>query len=140
MKFMTLSAPSRLLAILFLLASLSACQTTKEFFGMDGTKKQPETETLELEPLYALGVKELEGQNYDTAERTFIRLVARFPYGELSEKAQINLAYTQYKLSKPEEATSTISRFTAAGWFTRNRFSPLNCTEPIGMPPSERPC
>ena len=39
MKFMTLSAPSRLLAILFLLASLSACQTTKEFFGMDGTKK-----------------------------------------------------------------------------------------------------
>ncbi len=111
MKFMTLSRPSRLLAILFLLASLSACQTTKEFFGMDGSKKQPETETLELEPLYALGVKELEDQNYDQAERTFTRLVARFTYGELSEKAQINLAYTQYKLAKPEEATSTISRF-----------------------------
>lgn len=111
MKFMTLSRPFRLLAILFLLASLSACQTTKEFFGMDGATKLPETETLELEPLYALGVKELEGQNYDRAEKTFTRLVARFPYGELSEKAQINLAYTQYKLAKPEEATSTISRF-----------------------------
>ena len=111
MKFMTLSSPSRLLAILFLLASLSACQSTKEFFGMDGNKKQPETETLELQPLYALGVEELEGQNYDKAERTFTRLVARFPYGELSEKAQINLAYTQYKLAKPEEATSSISRF-----------------------------
>ena len=115
MKFMMLSTPSRLLAILFLLASLSACQTTKEFFGMDGTKKQPETETLELEPLYALGVKELEDQNYDTAERTFTRLVARFPYGELSEKAQINLAYTQYKLAnrkKRPPASAASSRPT----------------------------
>ena len=111
MKFMTLSTPSRLLAILFLLASLSACQTTKEFFGMDGSKKQAETETLELEPLYALGVEALEDENYDKAERTFSRLVARFPYGELSEKAQINLAYAQYKMAKPEEATSSISRF-----------------------------
>jgi len=38
-------------------------------------------------------------------------LVARFPYGELSEKAQIDLAYSQFKLAKYEEATSTITRF-----------------------------
>lgn len=106
-----LSAPFRFLAVLLLLASLSACQTTKEFFGMDGQKKQPEIETLALEPLYELGLSALEAQNYDKAERTFNRLVARFPYGELSEKAQLNLAYAQYKLSKSEEASATINRF-----------------------------
>ena len=111
MTYMTLSKPLRLLSILLLITALSACQTTKNLLGIDGKKKQTEIETLEVEPLYALGKKAEEKENYDKAERVYTRLVARFPYGELSEKAQIDLAYVQFKLAKPEEATSTISRF-----------------------------
>lgn len=112
MNLMTMPSAFRLLAMALLLASLAGCQTTKELFGNDGSsKRQPETETLELEPLYALGLKKLDNENYDKAERIFTRLVARFPYGELSEKAQLKLAYSQYKLAKPEEATSSITRF-----------------------------
>jgi outer membrane protein assembly factor BamD len=110
MNSMKLSTPVRILALLLMLASLSACQTTKNFFGM-GSKEQAETETLELEPLYALGRSQLDKENFEDAERTFTRLIARFPYGPQAEQAQIDLAFAQHKLSKPEEATSTITRF-----------------------------
>ena len=111
MTHMMLSKPLRLLSIVLLVSALSACQTTKNLFGIDGKSKQSEIETLDVEPLYALGKKAEENENYDKAERIYTRLVARFPYGERSEQAQIDLAYVQYKLSKSEEATSTISRF-----------------------------
>ena len=111
MNTMKLSTPVRLLSVLLLLASLSACQTTKNLFGMDGSKKLAETETLAVEPLYALAKKNLDKENFDKAEKAYTRLIARFPYGELSEQSQIDLAFAQHKLSKPEEATSTINRF-----------------------------
>ena len=111
MNTMKLSTPIRLLSVLLLLASLSACQTTKNLFGMDGSKKLAETETLAVEPLYALAKKNLDKENFDKAEKAYTRLIARFPYGELSEQSQIDLAFAQHKLSKPEEATSTINRF-----------------------------
>jgi len=111
MTNMTLSTPVRLLALLLLAFSLSGCQTTKNLFGIGEGKKQTELETLDVEPLYAVGKAALDKERYDKAERTFTRLVARFPYGELSEKAQIDLAYSQFKLAKYEEATSTITRF-----------------------------
>lgn len=110
MNSMKLSTPVRILALLLMLASLSACQTTKDFIGM-GAKEQAKTETLDLEPLYALGQSQLEKEDYEDAVRTFTRLIARFPYGPQAEQAQIDLAFAQHKLSKPEEATSTITRF-----------------------------
>lgn len=110
MNSMKLSTPVRILALLLMLASLSGCQTTKDFIGM-GAKEQAKTETLDLEPLYALGQSQLEKEDYEDAVRTFTRLIARFPYGPQAEQAQIDLAFAQHKLSKPEEATSTITRF-----------------------------
>lgn len=111
MNFMKLSTPVHVLSVLLLVLSLSACQTTKNFFGMDGEKNLAETETLDLEPLYALGRKQLDREDYEDAARTFTRLIARFPYGPQAEQSQIDLAFAQHKLSKPEEATSTITRF-----------------------------
>lgn len=111
MNAMTLSTPARLLSLLILLASLSACQTTKNLFGMGESKKKTEIETLAVEPLYALAKKNLDKENYDRAEKTYTRLIARFPYGALTEQSQIELALAQHKLAKHEEATSTISRF-----------------------------
>jgi outer membrane protein assembly factor BamD len=111
MNAMKLFTPVRLLSLLLLLASLTACQTTKNLFGMDGSKKLAETETMDVGPLYDLAKQNLDKENYDKAEKIYTRLIARFPYGPLSEQSQIDLAFAQHKLSKPEEATSTITRF-----------------------------
>jgi outer membrane protein assembly factor BamD len=110
MKSMTFSI-TRLPILLLLLTVLAGCQSTKDFFGMDGEPNLPETETLPVEELYALGKKELDEGDYDKAEKVFTRLVARFPYGTISEQAQLDLAFAQFKLAKYEEASSTVSRF-----------------------------
>jgi outer membrane protein assembly factor BamD len=110
MKSMTFSI-TRLPILLLLLTVLAGCQSTKDFFGMDGEPNLPETETLPVEELYALGKKELDEGDYDKAEKVFTRLVARFPYGAISEQAQLDLAFAQFKLAKYEEASSTVSRF-----------------------------
>lgn len=97
--------------LLLLLVTLNGCQSTKDFFGMDGEQKLPETETLPIEQLYALGKQQLDKENYDKAEKIFTRLIARFPYGPISEQSQLDLAFTQFKLAKYEEASSTVTRF-----------------------------
>lgn len=101
----------RLPVLLLLIAVLAGCQSTKDFFGIDGKPNLPQTETLPVEELYALGKKELDRENYDKAEKVFTRLVARFPYGAISEQAQLDLAFTLFKLAKYEEASGTVSRF-----------------------------
>lgn len=110
MKSMTFSI-TRLPILLLLLTVLAGCQSTKDFFGIDGEPNLPETETLPVEELYAMGKKELDEGDYDKAEKVFTRLVARFPYGAISEQAQLDLAFAQFKLAKYEEASSTVSRF-----------------------------
>ncbi|MBP6300262.1 MAG: outer membrane protein assembly factor BamD [Arenimonas sp.] len=109
MKSMKLITPVRLFTLLFLLASLTACQTTKNIFGIDD--KVAETETLAVEPLYALGKADLDDKDYEDAIIIFTRLIARFPYGPLTEQAQVDLAYAQFKAGKSEEAISSIDRF-----------------------------
>lgn len=99
---------SRLLLILALLISLGGCKTVGGWFGGD---KQPETETLAVEPLYDLGKRQLTDGSYDRAGKTYQRLVARFPFGPYAEQAQLELAYVQFKLDKPEDATSSLNRF-----------------------------
>ena len=104
MNFMKLFNLVRLFSILFLMISLTACQTTKNLFGIGDDI--PETETLAVEPLYALGAAEIADANYDDAVEIFTRLIARFPYGPLTEQAQIDLSYALYKNGKYDEATS----------------------------------
>jgi len=78
---------------------------------MFGKKKENPLETLPVEQLYERGKQANEKGNYDVAVRTFSRLVARFPFGPYTEQAQIEQAYAQYKMNKPEDAYSTINRF-----------------------------
>lgn len=102
---------NRLLFLILFATLVAGCQSTKDFFGIDGKPNLPETETLPVEDLYAMGKKELDQEDYDNAEKIFTRLIARFPYGPLSEQAQLDLAFAQFKLAKYEEASSTVSRF-----------------------------
>lgn len=98
---------TRFLMILMLATGLAGCSTIGGWFG----DKRDETETLPVEEMYATGKLALENRNYARAGRYYQRLVARFPFGEYSEQAQLELGYVQYKLAMTEEATSTINRF-----------------------------
>jgi outer membrane protein assembly factor BamD len=96
---------SLLIRLVFLAAllSLGACSR--------GGKKADPVETLPVDQVYALAKEALQNGNLDRAARTYERLVARFPFGAYTEQAQLELAYTQFKDHKEEEAYSSVNRF-----------------------------
>ena len=68
-------------------------------------------ETGTVEQLYAKGKADNENGNYDRAVKTFTRLIGRFPFGPYTEQAQLDEAWAQYKMNKPDDAYSTVNRF-----------------------------
>jgi outer membrane protein assembly factor BamD len=72
---------------------------------------EPKTETLPVEQLYALGHEQMVNGNVGQAQATYKRLISRFPYGPYSEQAQLDMAYSQYKDDKFDDASSTLDRF-----------------------------
>lgn len=98
----------RFALIIALALNLGGCKTISHWFGGD---KQPETETLGVEALYAQALEASNDTNYSRAQKYYSRLVARFPFGPYSEQSQLELTYVLYKLDKPEDATAAIDRF-----------------------------
>lgn len=103
-----ISAFVRFSLLLALVVALPGCKTVGGWFGHD---KNDKTETLGVEALYHEGQRATHNGNYSQASRDYTRLIARFPYGPYSEQSQLELAYVQYKLGKPEDAISSIDRF-----------------------------
>ncbi|SFN24444.1 outer membrane protein assembly factor BamD [Dokdonella immobilis] len=95
---------SRIAVALLAVTLVAGCS----FFGK---KKADPLEALAVEQLYEKGKLDIEKGNYERANKTFSRLVARFPFGPYTEQAQLDQAYAQYKMNKPDEAYSTINRF-----------------------------
>ncbi len=85
------------------LVGLAAC-------GSWGTRSD-ELETVSVDEAYAICKTAIEKGNYERAVRDFKRFTARFPFGELSEQAQLDLAYAQSKLGDADEALATVNRF-----------------------------
>ena len=93
--------------LLALVISLPGCKTVGGWFG-GGAE---ETETLAVEALYAEAKDAMLSDDMGQAQRYYTRLIARFPFGPYSEQAQLELAYVEFKLAKPEDATASIDRF-----------------------------
>ena len=70
-----------------LLLALAACS-----FFHRGQNKKNLADTLPVDQLYNLATQRLHDGNYSNAERLYERLIARFPYGDYNEQAQIDLA------------------------------------------------
>jgi len=64
-----------------------------------------------VEQLYDKGHTSMKNGNWASAEQTYKRLVAQYPYGEYTEQALIETAYAQFKSGKHDDAISTIDRF-----------------------------
>ncbi len=97
----------RVLILIPMLAVLGACS----LFGGD---KDSVAEKLPLDQLYRQAHQLMINGNYSTCARFYRRLVARFPFGQYSEQAQLELAYCQFKLGSDEESIATINRFLKA--------------------------
>lgn len=93
----------KVFAVLALAITMSAC-------SMFGTKRDS-IDTMPLEALYNNAHTSMENSDYAAAAKAYERLIARFPSGEYNEQAQLDLAYSQYKDNKPDDALSTINRF-----------------------------
>ncbi|HOX70302.1 MAG TPA: outer membrane protein assembly factor BamD [Dokdonella sp.] len=90
-----------MLLAVFLMAGCS-------FFGK---KKADPLETFSVEQLFERGKAQSDKGDYDGAAKTFARLVGRFPFGPYTEQAQLDQAYAQYKMNKPDDSYSTVNRF-----------------------------
>ena len=91
------------LVFLMLIVALAGCSVF--------SKKVDPLDTLPVDQLYERGKTSIDRGNYDVAARTFQRLTSRFPFGAYSEQSQLDLAYAQYKMNKPDDAYSTANRF-----------------------------
>lgn len=94
----------RIALMLWLLAllSLGGC---KSFGGGDNLQ------TDSADKLYDSGRRSLEKGAFDRSERVFKAVNSRFPFGPISEKAQLGLAFAQFRLNKFDEAQATTDRF-----------------------------
>ncbi len=93
----------KVLAMLVLVVSMSAC-------SMFGSKRATD-DNLPVDALYAKAHDSLENGDFTAASRSYQRLIARFPSGEYTEQAQLDLAYSQFKDNQPDDALSTVNRF-----------------------------
>lgn len=81
------------------------------FSGCSSRTRQEEIDTASVERVYEIARRSLDKGNYDRATRDLKRLVARFPFGEYTERAQLDMAYAQSKLGDSDEALATVNRF-----------------------------
>ena len=68
-------------------------------------------DNMTVEQLYQRAHSLSQEGNWGTAQTVYQKLIARFPYGAYNEQSQIELAYTQYKDGKNDDAYSTINEF-----------------------------
>jgi len=79
--------------------------------GCHHDAKKDDAEVLPVDEMYSAAKDALVDGNLAKAAKYYQRLIARFPFGVYTEQATMELAYTQYKSDKREDAYSTINRF-----------------------------
>jgi outer membrane protein assembly factor BamD len=91
----------RILALVCLL-TLAACAKDKAGIG--------ETDAASAE-LYQKGNKLLDQSNYSLAIEQFETLESRYPFGPYAQQAQLETAYSHFKLSEPDSAIAAANQF-----------------------------
>jgi outer membrane protein assembly factor BamD len=94
---------TKLIILLALAFAMSACSMFRH--------KGDTIDNMPVGKLYAKAHDSMENSDYGAAEKAYQRLIARFPSGDYNEQSQLDLAYSQYKDNKPDDAYSTVNRF-----------------------------
>lgn len=93
--------------ILSLALLVSGCSGIKGMFKGNKNKN----EGIPVAELYDRAHTQMERGSWSSANETWGRLIAQYPYGAYTEQALMEQAYAQYKSGKHEDATATIDRF-----------------------------
>jgi len=79
--------------------------------GCAGLPESYEMADWPAEKIYAEGKEAFDDKRYSKAVEIYERLEARYPYGRLTEQAQLELAYAYWKQFEPGSGLATIDRF-----------------------------
>jgi outer membrane protein assembly factor BamD len=100
---------ARILAAGLLLVVLSACSG----FNLFGPPKIKEEPIIPPQTLYAEALAQMDGGNFNTAIKTLDLLERQHPYSDFSEKAKLMTIYTNYRLSKFDQAVLSADQYLA---------------------------
>ena len=92
--------------VLVLALAVTGCSGIKGMF-----KDENKNEGVPVTELYDKAHNYMQRGNWSTAEQTFGRLIAQYPYGPYTEQALMEQAYAEYKAGKHDDAVSSIDRF-----------------------------
>lgn len=92
----------RLPFLLLILVSISACSIFHEY---------DETGGWDADQLYNAGKEALLDSDWSKALKYYTRLESRYPYGRLTQQAQLETAYAHYKYGETEAAIAAADRF-----------------------------
>jgi len=92
----------RTLAIIALALALGACGSEEN--------TRPDKEQV-ASKLFADARQQLRTARWEDAEKTLKRLIARYPFGDRAQEAQLELAYAYYKQHSWEQAISSADKF-----------------------------
>ncbi|MEL6710129.1 MAG: outer membrane protein assembly factor BamD [Pseudomonadota bacterium] len=93
---------TRWISVFSLMMLISACASLG---------KQDVTADWDEQTLYARATERLKAQDYARAVDYYKKLNIRYPYGEYSQQAQLNIAYAYYRLEEPFEALAAADEF-----------------------------
>lgn len=99
---------TRLLAVVTVAVVLSACSRLGE------RQQELDVDTMPVTALYQEAKTALNGRDWTEAITLYQKLQTRFPYGQFSEQAQLELAYAYFKNNRAPLATATLQRFLEA--------------------------
>jgi len=92
----------RYLALVTLALTIVACSW--------GEKPRPDKDELAAK-IFETARHQLHSARWNDAEKTLKRLIARYPFGERAQEAQLELAYAYYKQHDWEQAISACDKF-----------------------------
>ena len=95
---------SRVLAPSAMIVALAGC-------SLLGKAEVDPTERMSAQQLYAEARNDLDSKRFDTAIKTLAKLESRFPFGVWAQQAQLDTAYSHYKLGDRVQALVAIERF-----------------------------
>ena len=87
------------LGVLFLCALLVGCASNDEI------------DVKSAEEAYVAGYRAFEKTDYERAAKIFDLVEQNYPFSEWADKAQVMMAYSQYKQNKYNDALMTLERF-----------------------------
>jgi outer membrane protein assembly factor BamD len=99
--------------LLALSLSLSACASLNlsDVFSGKNDSKEDEHADWTARQFYQEAGKQLLDGSYEKAIKLYEKQEARYPFGELATKAQLNVAYAYYKNSEWESSLAAADRF-----------------------------